>query len=165
MAKFNIKTLFLLLCSSLILVAFLPSLIKFASMLDHKYEGYQTLTSGGGGGYLTLAYVLMSVFFVYARKDVESQKRDVYDSLLLMFIMGTIVYCVVILGNLYNEISRFACYFHVSGIFIWPILLKYSRFKYSFFVKSAFVVGHLLFMYIFYSRMAGLVPYLFNSII
>ena len=160
--KFSTKTILLVIFSSSFLVLLLPTLLQYATQIDQKYTGYMALSSGGGE-YLTLAYVVMTIFFIFARKYIEEQKRATYDIYLLMFISGTIVYVIVLLASLYIEISRFACYFHVSALFIWPMIMKSKLGQQNVVVKLAFIIGHLFFMYIYYSRMSGLVPYMFNT--
>ena len=160
-SKWNFKTIVFVIISSMVLVFALPSMIKYASILDQKYEGYIAM-SEGGGEYLAFAYIIMTVFFIYSRAQISQQEMHRYDSFLLMFLSGTIIFSVVILAGLYIEISRFASYFHVAALFLWPMILKESSLAKNSFVKICFFMGHAAFMYIYYSRMAGLVPYFLN---
>lgn len=158
---YNGKTIWYMILATTILTFLLPYLLIYASTLEDRYVGY--LEKGNGGGiYLTLAYDIMAAFFIYARKFIGEGGKRKYDTYLLMFLCGSLIYNIVVLGNLYIEISRFSAYFLVSAVFLWPMIFKSNLRGARLLVKYCFFIGHLVFMYVFYSRMAALLPYMFN---
>lgn len=158
---YNGKTIWYIIIATTILIILLPTLLSYASTLDNRYVGY--LEKGNGGGiYLTLAYDIMTVFFIYARKFIKACEKSKYDTYLLMFLTGSLIYNIVVLGSLYIEISRFSAYFMVSSVFLWPLIFKSNIGGARQLIKACFFLGHLAFMFIFYSRMAALLPYMFN---
>lgn len=144
-----------------ILTFLMPYLLSYASTLEDRYAGYMQ-KGNGGGELLTLAYCLMSAFFIYARKYIQKNLQE-YDIYLLMFLCGTIIYAIVIFSGLYIEISRFAAYFNISAVFLWPMIFKGSLKSNRSIISVCFFIGHLIFMFIFYDRIGNLLPYMFNK--
>ena len=160
--RYNGLTICYIIVAISILTFFLPEMLTYASTLDDRYAGY--LGKGNGGGvYLTLAYDIMAAFFVYARLYIQEYKKKIYDTYLLMFLCGALIFNIVVLGGLYIEISRFSAYFVISAVFLWPMIFKSNLRGGGVLIKACFFLGHIAFMYIFYSRMAALTPYIFNK--
>lgn len=139
--------------------AALPTFLSYAGSMEARYALYST--SAGGGELLTLFYVLITAFFIYWRRNLDQGYLRRYDTLLNMMLFGTLIYIVVQIYGVYIEITRFAAYFQVACIFLWAFIYQ-SRQRPSSLLSAGVVVGHLLFYYIFCSRMANLVPYLLN---
>ena len=160
--RFSKKTIAYIIGGSVLLTYLLPLLLAYASTLSDRYQGYLE-ASQGGGELLALSYFVMAVFFVYARRFIPEADHNRYDVYLMMFISGSTIYAIVMFTGIYIEICRFAAYFHISALFIWPMILKNKNHKVPQYIHVAFFLGHLGFMYVFYSRMAMLVPYIFNT--
>lgn len=160
---YNITTIIFVIISSFVLTAALPYLLTFASTIDSKYAGYFAKNEVNAGASLMFAYDVMTLFFIYMRRYIERVKRRFYDVCLLMFIVGSTIFTLVIATGIYVEVSRFASYFHVSAVFLWPMILHCKTYKQMSMVKFAFLIGHLSFMYVYYGKMAALSPYIFNT--
>ena len=157
----NMKTAVYIVMSSIILTLLLPSLLEFASKLESRYANYDEST-GDAGLLLMFAYYIITIFFMYSRKYIEIDKLQFFDVCLLMFIAGSTIFTIVLTAGIYIEVSRFASYFHISAIFLWPMILHSKMPKKFFFISVAYFLGHLSFMYVYYNKMAGLSPYIFN---
>lgn len=139
--------------------------LEIGVLISDKYMIYQELEATGGK-FLTLFYVLLSAFFVYYRDFIPLAERKIYDYFLNMLIFGSTIYVVVSFSGGYVELTRLAIYFQISAIFLWPIVLRnIRRSQKRFLVEYAFLAGHIGYFYIFINKMAGLVPYQFNSIL
>lgn len=140
--------------------AVLPAFLSYAGTLEARYELYSS--TAGGGEMLTLFYVLITGFFIYWRRKIDKGYLQRYDVYLNMMLFGTLIYVVVQIYGVYIELTRFAAYFQVACIFLWAFIFQ-SKKKPNPFFSVAIVIGHLLYYYIFCTRMAALTPYMFNS--
>lgn len=140
--------------------AVLPAFLSYAGTLEYRYVLYTT--TAGGGEMLTLFYVLITVFFIYWRRKIDKGYLQRYDVYLNMMLFGTLIYVVVQIYGVYIELTRFAAYFQVACIFLWAFIYQ-SKKKPNSALSVTIIIGHLLFYYIFCSRMANLTPYMLNS--
>lgn len=157
--RFSAKYLLLIVVLGYVFGLLMPAFLTFAGTIEQRYALYSMTASGGE--MLTLFYVLITLFFIYWRRYVDEHCLDKYEVFLNMMIFGTLIYVVVQYNELYIEMTRFAAYFQVASVFLWAFIYqseKKPREVYS----LAIIVGHLLYFYIFCSRMANLVPYKFN---
>lgn len=160
--RYNFKTVTLMVIASILISINLTELLSLSTIVEERYILYSE-ESKGGGEMLTLFYVLMALYFINRRKYIDRADRVAYDSFLLMFMSGSIIYVLVISMGLYIEISRFASYLQVAAVFMWPMILSSRRRRVSGGYKFLIVLGHLGFMAIYLERMANLVPYLLNT--
>ena len=140
----------------------LPRFLAFAGTHEARYELYSTQASGGE--MLTVFYMLITAFFIIRRKKIDLEYLSKYDVFLNMMLFGTLIFMVVQVNNMYVELTRFAAYFQVASVFLWAYIYQ-SKTKPLTAFSVVIIVGHLLYFYIFCTRMAGLVPYLFNPTI
>lgn len=159
--RFTVRSFSAIAVLSLIISFFLPDLLVIGASLEEKYELYQE-GSATGGYLLTLFYVLLTIFFIYERAFIKEEVKRRYDVFLHMSIIGTVVYLVVTFTESYVELTRFAAYFQIASVFLWPEIIHNSKNKILLPVLFVVAVGHLGFFYIFLDRMAGLVPYIIN---
>lgn len=157
--RFSIKICIIIVLLGVLIAMSLPAFFIYAGSIESRYMFYSTQASGGE--LLTVFYVLMSVFFIMWRSNVDKRYKRKYDVFLNMMLFGTLIYVVVQLTGVYVELTRFAAYFQVSAIFLWGFIYL-SRKKPSISFSLVIVIGHLLFYFIFCTRMASLVPYKFN---
>lgn len=157
--RFCIKVCLIIVLLGYLIGMSLPAFFAYAGTLESRYLIYSTQASGGE--LLTVFYVIMSVFFIIWRSKVDQSYKRKYDVFLNMMLFGTLIYVIVQLSGVYVELTRFAAYFQVSAIFLWSFIYL-SRKKPSPAFSLVIVVGHLLFYFIFCTRMASLVPYKFN---
>lgn len=137
----------------------LPAFLEYAGEMEVRYNLYST--SAGGGELLTLFFVLITAFFIFWRRNIDQDYIRHYDTYLNMMLFGTLIYAVVQFYDVYIEVTRFAAYFQVASIFLWAFIYQ-SKNRPSSLLSTGVVVGHLLYYFIFCSRMANLTPYLFN---
>lgn len=156
------KILILNALGGLIIGASISTLFAFAGEINQRYLYYQTETSGGQ--LLTVFYILITIFFISWRRNIDPDKKRRYDVFLNMMIFGTMIYIMVQLTNVYVEMTRFAAYFQVAAIFLWTFIYQ-SKKKPSHMFSMLIVIAHLIFYTIFCTRMAALVPYSFNPTI
>ena len=161
---FSRKSIVALVCGSALLTYFLPVLLSYGASMEQRYQLYLE-ESQGGGELLTVFYVAMAAYFIIQRKYIKADIRHKYDTFLLMFISGSTIYLLVILTGAYIEITRFAAYFQGAAVFLWPMILKNPYHKITSTVKCFIFLGHLGFMAIFLSKIAHLIPYVFNQTI
>ena len=146
---------------TLVSIVALPSLLQYGAQIEDRYQLYQESVTGGE--MLTVFYFLLSAFFIWVRKYIHKENIASYDIYLNMSIMGTIIYLVVFFSSAYVELTRFAIYFQVGAVFLWPYIFKSLKNKHIYLpIYFLFIVGHLAFMYIFINQMADLVPYTVN---
>lgn len=160
--KYNIKTVALMIMGSVVLTSMLPLLLDYGASMEQRYKLYLE-ESKGGGEMLTVFYVAMGVYFIIRRKFIEIADKETYDTFLLMFLSGSIIYALVVSMGLYIELTRFAAYFQIAAVFLWPMILKNEQQKVTLIYKTLIILGHLGFMAIYLARMANLVPYSLNS--
>lgn len=139
--------------------AVMPSFLAFASTQEARYALYST--QAGGGELLTVFYISITAFFIYWRRNIDVEYLRRFDVFLNMMMFGTLIFMVVQANSLYVEMTRFAAYFQVASVFLWTYIYQSSTRPKAVF-SIAIVIGHLLYFFIFCSRMAALVPYSFN---
>lgn len=159
---FSTKTLAFLIGGSALLTSALPMLLSYGASMEQRYQLYLE-ASQGGGEMLTVFYVAMAGYFILQRKYIHTEFLRKYDTFLLMFISGSTIYLLVILTGIYIEITRFAAYFQVAAIFLWPMILKNPHHRITSTYRGLIIFGHLGFMAIFLTKMAHLTPYLLNQ--
>ncbi len=157
--KYSVKVLILTVFLGIGITALLPAFFSYAETLESRYRIYST--GARGGEMLAVFYVLISLFFIFWRKNVDPQFSRKYDYFLNMTLLGTLVYVIVQLSDIYVEMTRFAAYFQVAIIFLWGYIYQ-SKHRPSPIFSIFIVMGHLIFFYIFCTKMASLVPYTFN---
>lgn len=157
---FSSRILLLVVILGIVIGALLPSFLSFAGTMEQRYEIYSTQT--GGGKLLTIFYILITAFFIFWRKKIDLRFLQHYDVYLNMMLFGTLIFIEVQANGVYIEITRLAAYFQVAGIFLWLFVYQ-SEHKPSALFSSFFVLGHLLYYYIFCTRMANLTPYILNT--
>lgn len=160
--KYSPKMLVIIAVLGIGMGAVLPSFLAFAGTHEARYELYSTQASGGE--MLAVFYMLITVFFIIKRKKIDLEYLFKYDVFLNMMLFGTLIFMVVQVNNMYVELTRFAAYFQVASVFLWAYIYQ-SKTKPLTAFSVVIIVGHLLYFYIFCTRMAGLVPYSFNPTI
>ncbi len=160
--KYSIKMLLIIAALGIGMGQILPAFLAFAGTLEERYELYST--QAGGGEMLTVFYMLITAFFIVRRKKVDLEFLPKYDVFLNMMLFGTLIYAVVQANDVYVEMTRFAAYFQVASVFLWSYIYR-SKTKPVAVFSAAIIIGHLLYFFIFCTRMAGLVPYSFNPTI
>lgn len=160
--KFSIKLVALIAVAVILIVMFFQKIVSYGSIINENYGAYQDIEERGGK-YLTLAYVLLSSLFIVIRNRIKLNFIENYDIYLNMFLIGTVVFVVVLITNSYVEMTRIAFYFIISSIFIWPIIFKSLKQNEILLILVFFIFVHLTYFYIFLSRMSNLEPYIFNS--
>lgn len=157
--KYSPKILFLVTGLGIAMGFVLQAFLTWAGTQEARYVLYSTQASGGE--LLTVFYVFISLFFIYRRKEVDAVFIHKYDVFLNMMLFGTLIYVVVQVYGVYVELTRFAAYFQVASIFLWGIIYQ-SRRKPRGIYSVGIILGHLIFYFIFCTRMANLTPYIFN---
>jgi transmembrane protein EpsG len=160
--KFNLKLFFLMFLSSIIIVLFFDKVLSFSILLSDKYEVYQELNATGGQ-LLSLFYFIESLFFLVCRPFIKREYTKSYDIFLNMFLVATIIYIIVLVTGVYIELTRLAFYFLGSSMFLWPMIFKSCTKKHILLLYMGFGISHVLYFYVFLSKMGSLSPYFFNS--
>ena len=159
--RFSSRSMLIALLGGVIIGYMLPAILDYSATLEDRYELYTT-GSATGGYLLTVFYVVLATFFIIQRRRINNESLKRYDIYLHMLIIGSAIYLIVLLTRSYVEITRFAAYFQVASIFLWPILLRESKVRIDPFFASFVILGHLGYFAIYLSKMANLTPYLFN---
>lgn len=163
-SRFSFFTFFLMVVSSILIFYYFQVLVGFGASINPRYLVYLN-RSESKGEMLTLFYAIMTLYFVFFRQFIPLKERKFYDRFLNMSITGTIIYLIVIFTNSYIELTRFAAYFQISSIFLWPFVLKNTEESIKPGLMIGLVVVCIAFFIVFIGRMAGLTPYVFNQTI
>lgn len=158
--RYSVKVLVLIIALGIIMGVMMPTFLAFASSQEDRYMLYTTQASGGE--MLTLFYIFITIFFIIQRNNVDSKYLSKYDVFLNMMLFGTLIYVVVQILGVYVEMTRFASYFQVAAVFLWVYIYQ-SKARPKILYSFAIFIGHLVYYYIFCSKMAGLTPYMFNQ--
>jgi hypothetical protein len=162
--KFSVATVFLLIILSVAVYLSFNILISYGSTLENRYALFGTSNNNSSAGVLlTLFYFSLSVFFVMFRPFVAKKDQIKYDIFLNMMLLGSAVYIIVYLVHGYIELTRFAAYFQVASMFLWPYVFKNTSKKYIVVLSVSFIAVHLIFYFIFLEKIGDLTPYVFNK--
>ncbi|WP_457617695.1 EpsG family protein [Lutibacter sp.] len=159
--KFSTKILLFLGMATIVVIAFFNVFIGYMSLLSEQYAKYQDIEAQGGA-YLTLAFSLLSSFFIIIRPKLKVKFKREYDIYLNMFLFGTMIFVIVFFSGAYIEMTRLAFYYTLSAMFIWPLIFKSLQQKEIALVFVFFMIVHIFFFYIFIGKMANLNPYIVN---
>lgn len=159
--RFSPRSVALAIIGGIVIGVSLPVLLDFGASLETRYELYSE-GSATGGYLLTAFYAALAIFFVLQRRFIQEETRPVYDVFLNMLIVGSAIYLIVTLTGAYVELTRFAAYFQISSVFLWPMLITERTEPLPRLLLALALIGHLGFFAIFLSKMANLTPYLFN---
>lgn len=159
---FNFRNFILIIGFSIILSLFLNNILLFSSSIESRYAIYSE--TGTSGGYLlTIFYLVMTSFFILIRKKIKNEYLKSYDIYLNMTIIGTAIYLIIILNSAYIELTRISQYFHISIIFIWPIIFKSKKtFSSNTFIMFIILI-HLIYFYVFLKKIGNYTPYILNT--
>lgn len=162
--KFSWKSALMIIVGVAVVTALMPRLIDYGTSLEDRYQLYVITdeTAGRGLG-LTAFYALLTVFFVWQRQYIDERLLCRYDVFLHMMICASIIFLVVSAMGLYVEVNRFAAYFQIAAIFLWAELFANPKRKLRWDIIAIFIIGHLIYFYIFTDRMAGLTPFEWNT--
>jgi hypothetical protein len=161
-SKYSLKKIILSLVLSLVLISSWVYLIKlFPGFLSDHYLAY--IDRGATGGYLlTFFYFVMSLFFIVIRKHISTKDKSLYDVYLNLTLFHTLIYVVIFISGEDISMLRLAHYFSFGFVLIWPIIFRNLKLFNNLFPRFLFVAIHLLFFYIYISKMSSLAPYYFN---
>lgn len=159
--KFSHKSVIIAIVGGLIIAYALPVLLDYGASLEARYALYKE-GRATGGLLLTLFYTILTVFFAVEKKNIRVEYRKAYDVFLNMLMIGSAIYLIVSITGAYVELTRFAAYFQISTVFLWPILLKASKRPVNKLIVALALIGHIGFFAIYLSKMANLTPYIFN---
>jgi len=160
--KYSLKKITGSLVLSLVLISSWVFLIKlFPGFLSDHYLAY--IDRGATGGYLlTFFYFTMALFFIVIRKRISAKDKNLYDVYLNLTLFHTLIYVVIFISGEDISMLRLAHYFSFGFVLIWPIIFRNVNLFKSIFPRFVFVAVHLLFFYIYLSKMSSLVPYHLN---
>lgn len=128
-------------------------------MVSNKLAAYHNRTAGGGK-LLMIVYVLMTVYFYLNRKFIPQNLIKEYSIYLNLCLFTTFIYIFVNLGGRDVNLIRITLFSSYGFILIWPLILKNVHFYKSVVPWFFFVISHLIFFYIYISKM--MTPYFIN---
>jgi len=145
-----------------IAVLFIDKLVGVASSIDARYATYGS--AGGSGGYVSFGFTfLLGAFFLTFRDSVRID-RYLYDRFLNMFLFGVMIGMVsTYLGTDPSGLLRYAIYFNIAAIFLWPIVFINLHDRLSRFVIGySFVIFYLAYFVLATQKFSDYIPYFFN---
>ncbi len=162
--KYSLKNLVILLGSLLIMVLVFSQLLTvLPDAMTSRYSQY--IDRGRGGGLLlTIFHVIILSYFIFMRQYISRSQKGIYDIYLNMVTIFTLIFVIVSVLGLDVNLLRMSLYFSLGSILIWPIIFKTMRKKLKPLVMLFFIIGHLMFFYIYIGKMSNLYPFSFNSI-
>lgn len=155
------RLLFGVVVGSLAFGYFLPSLLLYSTEFDERYSVYTEIK--GGGEMFAIFFTILAIFFWTQRNKILDSRQGRYDKLLMMLIVGAIIYLVVTITGVYGEVTRIAMYFQLSVVLLWAELYRYRKERFSGIFWGCCIIGHLLYYYMYLSRIGGIVPYLMSD--
>lgn len=159
------KLYLLILAAGTIAVFFYDSIIGVLSAVDIRYAQYAE-ASEEQMGFLTLVFVCaLCAFFLFFKRFI-TVNRELYDTLLNYFLLGT---SIIVIASIFETsasgMRRMSLYFLVSEIFLWPIVLqnigKRRRRVFLFYFASLYLVYFSLYL----GRFSNLSPYEWNPVV
>lgn len=159
--KYSLKKTIVTLSLALFFITFWVSIVSLVPGFDSRYYAYDGRGAIGGQA-LTFFFVFCAILFIYLRRFIAQSDLNRYDLFLNMSIFGSLIYLIVLISGQDISFMRLAHYFMWGYIFIWPLLFKNIPALRSLFPKFVFFAVHLVFFYVFISKMSDLVPYKFN---
>lgn len=162
--SFSARTLIFAIIGGISIGFLLPTLVNYGAELETRYAIYAE-GRATGGYLLTAFYMILALFFVLQRRFMKEAVLHDYDIYLNMLIVGSAIYLIVSLTGAYVELTRFAAYFQISSVFLWPMLFSERKYKLHNSLLLIALLGHICFFVIFLTRMANLTPYLLNPLI
>ena len=160
--KFSMKKMVLFSVISVLALLYISSILSlFDDFTEDRYGVYEN--RGAQGGYLlTFFYVFSASVLIYFRKFINEASRTLYDKYLYLTVFGALVYLVVTLTGKDVNFLRLSLYFSFGNMLIWPIVFEQVKFFKIPGIRLLFFLVHLVFYFIFLSKMRGYVPYTFN---
>ncbi len=160
--RFSMKRMFLFSVISFLALLYISSILSvFDDYTEERYGVYED--RGAQGGYLlTFFYVFSASILVYFRKFIKEGRRTLYDKYLYLTVFGALVYIVVTLTGKDVNFLRLALYFSFGNMLIWPMVFVHVKFFKITGIRILFFLVHLVFYFIFLSKMRGYVPYTLN---
>ena len=162
--KYSLKNLAILLLSLFLMVSlFGQILLLFPEQIISRYGEY--IDRGSEGGLLlTIFHIIILSYFIFMRQYISRSQKGIYDIYLNMTTIFTLIFVIVSMLGLDVNLLRLSLYFSLGSILIWPIIFKTMRKKLKPLVMLFFIIGHLMFFYIYIGKMSNLYPFSFNSI-
>jgi hypothetical protein len=145
-----------------VIVLFMDNIVAFASSFEPRYAGYGA--RGEGGGYYMVGFSLLSAIFFFIFKNSVRIDRARYDCFLNIYLFSVMIGLTSsILGTDPSGFLRYAAYFNLVAIFMWPIVFKNLTDRLSrFVVVYLFVIFSLVFLTMMTKRFGDNIPYRLN---
>jgi hypothetical protein len=145
---------------TLVLTSALSILITLSpDLVSDKLANYHNRTAGGGK-LLMIAYIIMTLYFYLNRKYIPQNSIKEYSLYLNLCLFTTFIYIFVNLGGRDVNLIRITLFSSYGFILIWPLILKNVNFYKSVVPWFFFIIIHLIFFYIYISKM--MTPYFIN---
>lgn len=145
----------------------MDAIVSVASGIDARYSQYGT--AGGGGGYFSVGLSIVLTAFFLRFKEYVQVDRYQYDRFLNMMLVASMIGAVSVLLRLNpSGILRYAAYFDLSTIFLWPIVFKnlgdFDRLA-RFVIGYSFAIFYIVFFVATTMTFSNFTPYIFNPIL
>lgn len=160
--KFSIKNLIIFSVTSFIAINFISFFLNFFEEdVASRFSVYDT-RGAEGGVLLGLFFFIVTFLLIFWRKQMPESILKRYDLYLHFCVFSSLIYLVVITTGKDVNFLRFALYFSMGYILIWPYVLQHVKLFKMGIAKFLFFFVHLLFYYVYLSKMSNLTPYLLN---
>jgi hypothetical protein len=156
---FSLKSFVILIVIAAITASATNLMFEYAGLANDRFVRYGQ-RSETRGVIISLFYIILSIFFIFARTAVRHEWKYIYNIFLTMMSFGSIIYIIVIVSGIYIEVTRMALYFTVSLCFLLPIII-YSFDNIHFrniLILITLILGS-MYYYIFLTQIGGYVPY------
>jgi hypothetical protein len=163
--KFSFFRMIIISSVAFIILTFLGTFLSFLDGFSgNKYDMY--IDRGASGGVLLgIFFAIISIFLIFLRRFIKERNYYLYDIYLNLCVINSIIYLVVISAGADVNVLRLSLYFSFGYIFIWPIIFQDIKIFREPLICLAFTLVHLVFYYVYLSKMSSLVPYEFNPIL
>lgn len=160
--KYSLKNFIVLTVFTLILFSLMWKLIAlFPDEYSNRFLQYED-RGATGAGLLTIFNALITIFFIFMRQYISYDDRYYYDKLLYMVVFNGLIYVLVYLTGQDVNLIRLTIFFSFGAILLWPFVFKNISFLNNIFFKLGFYSIHLIFYYVYLTKMSALTPYYFN---
>ena len=161
--KLNLKKMSLLTLYTIFFTYFIWGLLRVVpESFSARYLAYEDRGSRGAV-LLTIYFTIITFFLILIRNKIRKQFREDYNFYLNIVIVHTLIYVLVFMLGQDVNILRLSLYFSIGFILIWPLVFRSLPSNTYPILVFLFSIVHLVFYYVYLSKMSHLVPFAFNN--
>lgn len=163
--RFSVRNISLLAVGGMCIGLLLPLLLSFGSSLEERYVYFLMSTAAGSGQMLALFSVVITVFYIYVRRDIVPAMLGSYDKMLFLLTISSSIYLIVSLTGSNTELNRFALYFQPATIFLFAMYFQSVRENDNKLLLYGMIAMQILYFGVYCYKIGGIRDYVLNPIL